>query len=204
MPTPESRDAVPAPDARAFVLNTNERSLWGVRFSNDVLRLRTTGARQAAEALLVVALCVFTVVVVFAPTDPTLTIFFFTTHSRLATGTACGLMILAVTFILLAGSVVATRDGISRRWLGVRRLRWDDVDHLGVVERVPWWQYLGPWFAVEVVEATTHDGRRLILWPTRSTVARRTGAEGPTPAQVKRELLQRYRDIYAPSGPAQS
>jgi hypothetical protein len=56
---------------------------WSVRYSDNVLRLRMTGARQAAGVRLVIALCAFTFTGVFVATGPTTTIFFFTTHSTL-------------------------------------------------------------------------------------------------------------------------
>lgn len=135
--------------------------------------------------------------------EPTVTVLVFAIHSRLVAVLFCVVVILSTTFVLLVGSVVATPDGIARRWLGVRRFRWDEVDYLHVVERVPWWLFFGPWFVSDVVEVATRDRRRLTLWPTRSSVAGRMGTEGQTPAQVKSNLLQRYREIYAPVDPRQ-
>ena len=120
-------------------MSANERMLWGVHYSDNVLRLRTTGARQAAGVLLVVALCVFTATGVLATTAPTTTIFFFKTDSRIVFVLFGTLAILVATLLLLVGSVVATPDGIARRWFGVRRLRWDEVDDVRVVEKVPPW-----------------------------------------------------------------
>ncbi len=88
-----------APGSPSFPMSTNERMLWGVRYSDNVLRLRTTGARQAAGVLIVVALCAFMAFGVFATTAPTTTIFFFTTDSRIAF-----VVVLAVAIVTSNGS----------------------------------------------------------------------------------------------------
>jgi len=171
-----------------FALLPEERSLWAVRFAGDTLRIGTDGWRRAGGLLCFAAAAGFTAAAIVLPTA----------GPRLLC-VLIGVYLLSFAVLWAFGSIVATPDGITRRWLGVKNIPWDELDYLQVVEEVPPWVLGFQWFEVAVIELSTRDGRTLTLWPTRSSINALTGGGGPNTAQIKRNMLARYREVYAPS-----
>jgi hypothetical protein len=67
-----------------------------------------------------------------------------------------------------------------------------------VVEKRPYWGDMGTWIAVDVIDLALRDGRHVTLWPTRSSNHGPGGADDPSAATLKLNLLTRYRNALAP------
>ena len=92
--------------SRPFALSAQERTLWGVRYSGDVLRLRSTGPRQAGAVGLVIACAAFAVAAALGTEEPIVNVFFWTFHSRVAAVGLCAGAMFAVVSAWFRGSLL--------------------------------------------------------------------------------------------------
>lgn len=167
-----------------FSLSPAERMLWGVRFEDGVLRLRATGPTQVVAVVLIGVGAAFAVIGVLAGSVTGL----------LAAPLGVAVSVGAV-YDLFFAAVVASPDCLVRHWFGIRRIPWDTVDFLEVVDRRRAFPGRGP---IAVIEVALRDGSRVTLWPTSSSREGLGGATDPSAAMLRFRVLQRYRELAAP------
>jgi hypothetical protein len=167
----------------ALALTRAEDRLWGVRLAGDTLTLRPTGWQQLGALAQVGIAGAFLML-----------LYELGAQRQLLVGVAAAFLVVVTAVFQGTGTVVATPDGLTVWWFGRSRIPWDQVDFFKVDAHSPWWG--GGWPPFDVVDATLRDGSTVTLWPTRSGPSE--AADRPSPAMVQRDLLQRYRETFAP------
>lgn len=178
---------VPEPEPTPeFRLTKEEREQWGIRYETGVLTVRSAFWSHCMAGVMIPfagAFIVAGVVAVFS-------LGVFGVFAVLA-----GVYAIVNAVMLFFGSIVATPDGVTIRLRRTRHLAWDEVDDFRLTHR-PVRRALSQ---SDIVEVVPREGRRILLPFTTSFREGWSAHDGPSAATLKRDVLLRYRDTFAPA-----